>query len=273
MSSSSCPERRSVRRYLLLAWLLLVLSGCASAPEDTDAAKDIYSRARGQMETGNYPRAIELLSELDSEFKYNKYAVQGRLELGFAYYRNGQPEEAIAAANRFIERHRDHNNVSYAFYIRGLAGLSQAEPVLERLMQEPPNDKELEVVRKAFGYLSDLASRYPKSRYFDDTMNQIVKLREKMAAYEIHAANYYLEHGSPAAAAKRAQYVIHYYRRTSLVADALLVLVKAHKERGDMGKARENLEALQRNYPEHPATAAAKKVLAPGKPGKPDKPG
>ncbi|UCE89047.1 MAG: outer membrane protein assembly factor BamD, partial [Pseudomonadota bacterium] len=111
----------------------------------------------------------------------------------------------------------------------------------------------------------DLASRYPKSRYFDDTMNQIVKLREKLAAYEIHAANYYLEHGSAAAALKRSEYVIRYYPRTTQVADALLVLVKAHKARGDVGKAQESLEALERNYPEHPATGEAKKVLAAGR--------
>ena len=81
----------------------------------------------------------------------------------------------------------------------------------------------------------------------------MIYLRNNLAAYEIHVANYYLERRAFIAAQRRAQYVVENFQGTPAVADAVAIMVECYLRLGLNDLADTSLALLQENYPEHPA--------------------
>ena len=97
-------------RTLTLLFGLLLASGCGLLPEVEDetkgwSAQRFYSAASNAMANGDYEKAIKYYEGLESRYPFGRFAMQSQLDVAYAYYKNNQPEAAIAAANRFIKLH------------------------------------------------------------------------------------------------------------------------------------------------------------------------
>ena len=77
-------------------------------------------------------------------------------------------------------------------------------------------------------------------------------LRNLLARYEIHVANYYFKRGAYLAATARGRYVLENYPRTPAIPDALAVMVQGYKELKMEEPAEQMLAILRTNYPNHP---------------------
>ena len=235
--------------------LLLLLSACATV-EDEDPtegmeAAEVYRDAREYLDEGEYETAIEYYERLESRFPYGPYAEQAQLEIAYTYYKSQEYESAILAAERFIKLHPDHRSVAYAYYLRGLARFDGDQSFMARWFNQDLTERDPKSMREAFRYFSELVSRYPDSRYTKDAIQRMYQLREGLARYELHVANYYVRRSAFVAAANRAQYVVKNYQGTPAVPEALAIMVKSYTELGLPELAKDSKRVLEMNYPDY----------------------
>jgi outer membrane protein assembly factor BamD len=107
--------------------------------------------------------------------------------------------------------------------------------------------------RDSYNEFAQLTSRYPNSRYAPDAKQRMIYLRNLLAAYEIHVADYYLTRHAYVAAANRGRYVVENFQETPSVGDGLAVMVEAYQHMHLDELAATSLEVLKLNYPNHPS--------------------
>jgi len=237
--------------------LLLTSSGCSIFKEHDETAdwdaSQIYSAAKEALDEGDYEKAIKYYGKLEARFPYGRYTQQAQLETAYAHYKAGEPEAAIAAADRFIKLHPRHPNVDYAYYMRGLASFEPGKNFLERFFPQDGAQRDPTAARESFRYFAELVQRFPDSKYSKDALQRMTYLRNNLARYEIMVADYYLRRGAYLAAANRAKYVLENYERTPSVADALALMVQAYRKMEMPDLAADAERVLRLN---HPARAA-----------------
>ncbi|MDO3380802.1 outer membrane protein assembly factor BamD [Gilvimarinus algae] len=241
--------------FFLFGALLALAAGCSSNGERQDftSEADLYERAQSQLNRSNWESAIRSLQLLEEHFPFGKYAEQAQLELIYAYYRSGDPDAATASADRFIRLHPQHRNVDYAYYMKGLAAYSKDESFLAKIIPLDQTQRDPGAARESLAYFTQLLNRYPESPYAQDAKKRMLYLRNRLARYEIHVANYYFKRGAYLASVNRGQYVLENYQETPAVPDALAVIVQGYHLLGMDELADRNLAVLRLNYPDHPA--------------------
>ena len=249
--------------YGFLGFLCAVglLSGCAALGKGDDVTADwsvqrLYEEARSAREGGDYQTAIDYYEKLESRYPFGPYAEQAQLESAYAYYKYEEPASAIAAADRFIKLHPRHPNVDYAYYIKGLTNFYQGRGFIERYLPIDASQRDPAAARQAFQDFAELVRRFPESHYAKDARHRMLYLRNQLARYEIHAADYYFRRGAFIAAANRAQYVLEHYPQSTAVPGALVLMAKAYKVLGLDALSDEALRVIKLNYPDHPGLRA-----------------
>ncbi len=244
-------------------FLAAFLSGCASSGDVDDETygmpvAQLYEEAKRLLTSGEYANAIQYYEKLESRFPYGTYAERARIEMAYAYYKDSQPETAIISADRFIKLHPNHANVDYAYYLRGLASFDNSISFMDKLFDQEPSERDPKSVRKAFKYFSELIQRFPKSRYIPDTIKRMKELRQNLARYELHVANYYQRRGAHLAAANRAKYIIENYQGTRAIPDALALMTLSYRKLGMHDLANDAFRVLELNHPDHEKTKTLK---------------
>lgn len=254
------------KRYFLQLFLItsaffsfMLLNGCGILPGDIDETEDwsanrLYTEAKEATRSGNYQTAIDYLEKLQTRYPFGRYAQQAQLELIYAYYKDMQPEAAIAAADRFIRTYPRNPFVDYAYYLKGLVNYNRrGESLVNRVLPDSPTKTDTEVSRQALNDFAELLQRFPNSRYAEDARQRMLFLHQSLAAYEINVADYYLRRGAYLAAVNRAKYVLENFAQTPLVANALTIMVKAYMGLELTDLADDSFRVLQLNYPNWPA--------------------
>ncbi len=242
---------------LLLLGLLLVLSACSWLKESKDetanwSASQFYDQAKEALNEGSYQDAIGHYEKLQARYPFGRYAQQSQLELVYAYYKDDQPDAAIAAANRFIRTNPRHPHVDYAYYMKGRVNFSRDATIINRVLPNDPAKTDTESVMQSYNDFEELVQKFPNSEYAQDARQRIVYLHNNLAAYEINVAGYYMRRKAYVAAANRAKYVLENYARTPSVVDALAIMTQAYQALGLDDLAEDSLRVLQLNYPDSP---------------------
>lgn len=220
--------------FFMVFWL----SACGLLPDRTDEQQDwsankFYSEARTKLNEGSYPAAIKLYESLESRYPYGRIAQQAQLELAYAHYKNEEPASAIAAADRFIKLHPNHEHVDYAYYIKGLSNFNDNWGMMGFLMKGPlkqdMSERDPKASYESFEIFKELATRFPESKYATDAKQRMAYLLNAIAMGEIHAARYYMKRKAYVAAANRAQNAITEYPRTPASEEALYIMIKAYE--------------------------------------------
>lgn len=243
--------------HSLLIGALVLLSACSTTPrEEYTSEADLYQAAQEQLERQQWEPAIRNLRVLEEHFPFGTHAEQSQLELIYAYHRSNQPDLVAATADRFIRLHPQHRNVDYAYYMKGLSSFTEGRGMFERVLPTDLTQRDPGAARESLAHFSQLLARFPDSEYAPDAKKRMLYLRNVLARYEIHAANYYFKRGAYVAAVNRGRYVLESFNATPAVPDALAVMVQGY-ELLKMPELRDQtLEILQLNYPEHPALSA-----------------
>jgi len=252
---------RFITNAFLLVFFLFSLQGCStldneSLPEDITAA-ELYKEAKKHLNDTNYEDAIKLYEQIESRFPYGKYAQRAQLEIAYAYYKDDEPETAILSADRFIKLHPNHQNVDYAYYLRGLSAFDLNSSFFRDLFNQDLAERDPKAARQAFKYFAELITKFPKSQYRNDSIKRMKSLRDNLARYEIHVAKYYLKRNAYLAAINRAKYVLQHYPKTKSVPDALGLMILGYRKLGLTDLEKDALRVLQLNHPNHKATLDA----------------
>ena len=194
-------------RVALLILVGVALTGCAGNEEQESEVSNItdaYTQAQESIAGGNYRRGIQVFEAIQARYPFSDLARQIQLELMYAYYKAGQEEQAIDAADTFIRENPIHPRVDYALYIKGLAYFDDQPPMLERWFRKNTDKRPPKDVEQAYQAFRRLVERYPASEYAPDAQQRIVFLKNRLAAYENEVADYYLRRGAYVAAVIRA---------------------------------------------------------------------
>lgn len=235
--------------------LALSLAGCGLLPEKIDETKDwpadrLYSEARDELAVANYEKAIQHLEKLEARYPFGIYAQQAQMEVAYAYYRQGDQAQALAAVERFIKLHPNHPKVDYMYYLRGLINFNDRVGFLDFLSKQDPSERDPKAARDAFDSFKQLAERFPDSAYAKDAIARMKYLVNAMAQYEVHVARYYYRRGAYVAAANRAQRAVSDYHEAPAVEEALALMVKSYDALGLPDLRDDAQRVLQRNYPD-----------------------
>jgi len=228
------------QNFLLLVFFLVtpvIFLSCASEQEEITkdiVEKQLYDQAQRRLKTNNYISAILSLETLEKRFPFGKYAEQAQIELVYAYYKSVNYEQAILAAERFINLHPRHPNVDYAFYIKGLAKFNNDKDLFASapFLGEMTHKRELSEAKESFEDLSDFITRFPESEYAGNAKQRMIYLRNLIAKQEIYVAEFYLERKAFVAALTRADYVLKHMPKTPQVERALEIMIIAYQELG-----------------------------------------
>lgn len=252
---------------IALVGLLALGGGCGILPDKEDETRDwsaqkLYSEARTSLNDGNYSQAVKYYEKLEARYPFGKYAQQAQLEIAYAYYKDEEPDQAIAALDRFIKLNPRHPNIDYALYLKGLVNYNRGQGLVERYLPIDPADRDPGAALQSFEDFSELVRLYPNSSYAGDARQRMLYLRNNLAIHELRVAQFYMVRGAYVAAANRAKYVVENYPRTPAVADSLSVMAKAYQELGLTQFANDAIRVLRTNYPDHPGVSEAGRTLS-----------
>lgn len=238
-----------MRRILLVCCALFaLLAGCASQPvDDTRAAAELYQSAREAMSRGDFVTAVQEYEQLEARYPFGPYAEQAQLDIIYAYAQAGEPDSAVAAADRFIRLNPRHPEVDYAWYMRGVVQQERGSGFLADWFGLERSARDPEPLRRAFDTFSTLVQRYPDSRYAEDARQRMFTIRNLLAEHETMVARFYAERGAWVAAANRAAEVLRRYPGTAETADALLILQRSYDQLELSGLQRDVRRILELN--------------------------
>lgn len=247
--------RSTTLPIVLTLIILTLLGGCASNADRKKGVseQEVYETAQKHLNTNSWQSAIQTLQLLEENFPFGTYGEQAQLELLYAHYKAQNFEEAIAVADRFIRLHPQHKDVDYAYYMRGLASFHRERGFLGSLFGEDNTTRDPGAARESFDHFTQFIRKFPGSPYAPDAQKRMIFLRNALARYEIHTANYYFKRGAYLAAANRGSYVVANFQETPAVPDALAVMAQGYYLLGRDELAEDAVRVLAANFPDYPA--------------------
>lgn len=238
----------------LAVCVAVLLAGCGLSPEEKDetagwSAQRIYTEAKESMQDGSYESAIKLFEKLEARYPYGRYAQQAQLDAAYSYYKSGDPALAIAACDRFIKLHPNHPNVDYAHYLKGLVYFHEDSGLFGQFARQDLSERDPRAARNAFDTFREVVTRFPESKYADDSRRRLQYLVNALGAHEVAVARYYLRRGAYVAAVNRAKEVLQTYAHTPSVEQAMHVLVIGYDALGLTDLRDDAKRVLDLNYP------------------------
>ena len=97
--------------------------------------------------------------------------------------------------------------------------------------------------------LRRLVERFPSSEYAPDAEQRMLFIKERLAKYENHVADYYLRRGAYVAALNRAKTALEQYNGASGNKRSLQIMAKAYEELGMDDLAADTRRVLATNFP------------------------
>src|SRR5262245_491102 len=244
----------TIVRYSLALLFGVLVAACGLLPDADEtkgwSAQRLYKEAKSALDDRRYEEAVKYYQKLESRYPYGRFAQQAQLEMAYAYYKDSEPVQAVAAADRFIKLHPNHPNVDYAYYLKGLANFNDDLGVMGHVSGQDMSERDPKAARDAFDAFKELATRYPESRYAQDSVLRMNYLLNALAAHEIHVARYYMRRGAYVAAANRAQFALKSYPQAPANEEGLVILVRAYDALGMNGLRDDAERVLKRNFPD-----------------------
>lgn len=254
-----------MRSVTVLSSLLfvVVLSACGFGGKEYDetigwSANKLYDEAKDALNSGNYTLAVKYFEKLEARYPFGRYAQQAQMEIAYAYYREGESAQAIAACDRFIKLHPNHPTVDYAYYLKGLANFNENQGLFGGLTREDPSERDPKGARESFDAFKELTTRFPDSKYAPDATARMKFLVNALAQHEVHVARWYMRRAAYVAAVNRAQFTVKTYPDTPAAEEALAIMAGAYGAMGIAELRDDAVRVLEKNFPKSRYIAAAR---------------
>ncbi len=243
-------QRKSKKVWWVMA---LLCTACAGTQEKDDtlglSPQEIYQSAKEAGEDGTWDKAVKYLERLEARYPYGIYAQQAQLELGYAHWKDNEPEQALAACERFLKLHPNHPAVDYVLYLKGLIHFNEDLGYVAYLGSPDPTERDPLAAKSSYAAFEELVTRFPQSQYAEDAQKRLTYLRNAMAMQEVHVARYYVKRKAFLAAANRAQNVVEKFSNAPAAEEALYIMVMSYRALGLKDLEKDALSVMQHNFP------------------------
>ena len=239
-------------RLALLLTAFGLLAACAGNDEQETQVNDLtvaYEEAREAIARNNFRRGIQIFEAIQARYPFSALSRQISLELMYAYYKAGRKEQAIDVADTFMRENPIDARVDYALYIKALSYFESEAGFLERRFKKDITERPPKDVQQAYSALRRLVERYPASEYAPDAQQRMLFLKNRLAAYENHVADYYFRRGAYVAALNRAKNALEEYNGADTNARSLKIMANAYDELGMKDLAADARRVLALNFP------------------------
>ncbi|NNF40850.1 MAG: outer membrane protein assembly factor BamD [Woeseiaceae bacterium] len=237
---------------VLIVVLGMALASCAGNDEQQTEIQNIteaYEKAQEAIARNNYRRGIQIFEAIQARYPFSDLSRQIQLELMYAYYKSGQKEQAIEAAETFMRENPIHPRVDYALYIQGLCHFEDEPGILERWFRRDTTNRPPKDIERAYSSFRRLVERFPASDYAADAEQRMLYIKNRLAEYENHVADYYLRRGAYVAALNRAKSALEQFNGASGNARSLEIMAAAYEELGMAELATDTRRVLAENFP------------------------
>jgi outer membrane protein assembly factor BamD len=245
LKSLKTPFSVPFSRMIACAVLVGVMSGCAGDDKGIyvdRSVEDLYNSAIDRMQSEEWKRAGDAFDEVERQHPYSVWARRAILMNAYVHYQDRSYDDAILAAQRFIQLHPGNRDVGYAYYLVGICYYEQISDV----------GRDQKTTENALKALDEVVKRFPGSDYGRDARLKLDLARDHLAGKEMEIGRYYLTRGYYAAAIARFKTVVDKYQTTTHVPEALHRLTEAYISLGIRGEALKSASVLGFNYPGSP---------------------
>ena len=239
-------------RVLLIAIFGLALAACANNDEQRTEVQNIteaYEKAQESIARGNFRRGIQIFEAIQARYPFSDLSRQIQLELMYAYYKSGQTEQAVDASETFMRENPIHPQVDYALYIQGLCYFDDDPGMLDRLFRTDTTNRPPKELERAYVSFRRLVERFPASEYAPDAEQRMLYIKNRLADYENHVADYYLRRGAYVAALNRAKAALEQFNGAAGNAKSLQIMAEAYENLGMADLAADTQRVLAENFP------------------------
>jgi len=209
--------------------------------EEQDAAT-IYQRAEAQLERGRSEQAAALFIEVERLHPYSEWASRALIMAAFAYHADEDYENALIAAQRYLDFYPGEEDAAYAQYLIALSYYDQIDQV----------GRDQGIAFQALQALRLVIERYPDSEYAQDAILRFDLAFDHLAGKEMEIGRYYLRRQHYTAAINRFRVVVEQFETTGHTPEALLRLVEAYLALGLTDEAQTAGAILGYNFQSSP---------------------
>ena len=238
---------------LLLAAATTLFAGCSSAPKDNTAGwspNRLYSEAKDELNSGNFDKAVDLLEKLEGRAAGTLLAQQAQLDKAYAHYRSGEAVQAHATLDRFMKLHPASPALDYALYLKGLVNFNDNLGLFSFISRQDLSERDQKAAKDSFEAFSELVTRFPDSRYAQDSRQRMTYIVNSLAQYEVHVARYYYQRGAYVAAIGRAQVALADYQGVPALEEALYILMRSYDALGMTQLRDDARRVMDKSYPQ-----------------------
>jgi outer membrane protein assembly factor BamD len=238
------PRRSAILSFLALGMATISLVGC-SAPgpdESTLPVETLYNQGMDKLTTGYYKDSAEKFDAVDRYYPYSIWATKAEVMDIYANYQDNNYDDAITAADHFIELHPGNREAPYAYYIKAISYYEQITDIGRD--QQDTLDAQIA--------LQEVVNRFPGTPYARDARIKIDLTRDHLAGKEMEVGRFYEKRGEYVAAIGRFHRVISNFQTTTHVPEALGRLVECYLAIGQVREAQENAAVLGYNFSDSP---------------------
>ncbi|MBF6616196.1 MAG: outer membrane protein assembly factor BamD [Candidimonas sp.] len=252
-SGSSGLARLGLTLLALLA--IIVIAGCGTVKGDQDktagwSAERLYQDAREETSAGNWKEARARLEAIEARYPFGTYAQQALVDQAYVNWKDEEPEQALAAIDRFQQQYPNHPGTDYMLYLKGLITFTPPSAAFSNITRQDPSERDPKGLRESYESFNELIERYPDSRYAADARKRVTWLVSTIAQNEVHVAQYYYERGAYVAAVNRAQTVITDFQGVPIAEKALYIMMLSYDKLG-MTELRDDAKrVLDQNFPD-----------------------
>ena len=234
----------SAQKMKIAAVFLALFSMTACSSDEVEEYQErpvqrLYNEALAALNAEEYATAAKGFDEVERQHPYSVWSTKAQLMSAFAYYQSNKYDQAILAAERFIELHPGNKDVSYAHYLVAISYYEQITGV----------GRDQKITRQALEALQKLVRRFPNTEYARDANLKIDLTRDHLAGKEMEIGRYYLDQDQFIAAINRFRQVVEQYQTTTHVPEALHRLTEAYISLGIVDEAKTAAAVLGYNFP------------------------
>ncbi|MGB0722321.1 MAG: outer membrane protein assembly factor BamD [Gammaproteobacteria bacterium] len=232
----------------------LLVSGCGLLPDAEDETKGwsqqrLFGAMKEALDDQRWEDCGNYGGKLLARYPFGRMAQQSFLDKAYCHYKGQEPDAGLATLDRFFKSYPRHPYADYAYYLRGVINFNRGRGLLQRYLNFDESQRDPGAAIDSFYDFEKVVTRFPDSRYAEDSRLRMLYLRNNLAEYEVAVADWYMRRQAYLAAANRAKTVVENYQRTPHQEQALQLMIAAYDALGLEDLKADSVRVLKRNFP------------------------